>query len=125
MPIRNAISLRLPRAVTGREMLENATKNKVMVYPCRSDLRNSFFMPLWKPITDRRIAAGRKENIRYSPRVRRELPQPEENFSRQIPEIPRRIKKIKRAIFIFPGDEFQFRDLFWYFNFVYFLTFSS
>ena len=72
------------------------------------DLRNSFFIPLWKPMTDRRIAAGRKENIRHSPRVRRGLPQPEENFSRKIPVIPRSIKKIKSATFIFLGKNFNF-----------------
>lgn len=103
MPIRNAISLRPPPATTGRETLENAAKIKAIVYPCRSDLRNSFFMALWKQMTDRKIAAGRKENIWYSPSVRSGLPQPEENFSRQIPVIPRSIKKIKRAILIFLG----------------------
>jgi len=108
MLIRKAISLRLPRTATGREKLENAAKIKVIVYPCRSDLRNSFFTPLWKPMTARRIAAGRKENIKYSPRVLRGLPHPEEYFSRKIPITPRSIKKIKRAILIFLGKNFSF-----------------
>jgi hypothetical protein len=108
MPIRKAISLRPPRVTIGRKTLENAAKIKAIVYPCRSDLRNSFFILLWKPMTDRRIAAGRKEYIRYSPRVRSGLLQPEENFSRKIPVTPRSMKKIKRAIFIFLGKNFNF-----------------
>ena len=108
MPIRNAMSLRPPPDITGGKILENAAMIKVIVYPCRSDLRNSFCMSLWKPMMDRRIAAGRKENIRYSPRVRKGLLQPEEHFSRNIPIIPRSIKKIKKVIFIFLGKIFNF-----------------
>lgn len=108
MPIKKVISLRLPRDTMDRETLENAAKIKVIVYPCKSDLRKSFFIPLWKPMTDRRIAAGRKEYIRYSPRARTGLPHPEENFSRKIPITPRSIRKIKRAIFIFLGKNFNF-----------------
>jgi len=109
MLIRNAIALRSPPLTIGREILENAATIKAIVYPCRSDLRNSLFMPLWKPMTDRRIAAGRNEkNIMYSPRVRSGLLQPGENFLRQIPVIPRSMKKIKRAIFIFLGKNFNF-----------------
>ncbi len=108
MPIRNAISLRPPRATISRETLENAAKIKAIVYPCRRDLRNSFFILLWKPMTDRRIAAGRKENIRYSPRVPSGLPQPGENFSSKIPVTPRSIKKIKRTILIFLGNNLNF-----------------
>ena len=122
MPIRKVISLRLPRITMGKETLENAAKIKVMVYPWRSDLRNLFFIPLWKPMTDNRIAAGRKKNIRYSPRVRSGLPQPEENFSRQIPVIPRSMKKIERAIFIFLGMNFNFMILF---RFRYWFRFAS
>jgi hypothetical protein len=59
-------------------------------------------------MTDRRIAAGRKENIRYSPRVPSGLPQPGENFSRKIPITPRSIKKIKSAVLIFLGKNFNF-----------------
>jgi hypothetical protein len=65
MPIKKVISLRLPRDTMDRETLENAAKIKVIVYPCRNDLRNSLFIPLWKPVTDRRIVGGRRENIRY------------------------------------------------------------
>ncbi len=119
MPIRNAISLRPPRATIGREMLDNAAKIKAIVYPCRSDLRNSFFILLWKPMTARKIAAGIKEkNIRYSPRVRRGLLQPEENIFRKIPEIPRSIKKIKRTILIFLGNNLNFITPFDITNFV-------
>ena len=104
MPTRNAISLKPAPATIGKETLENAAKIKVIVYPWRSDLRNLFFIVLWKPIMDRRIAAGRNEkNIRYSPRVRSGLPQPGEYFSRKIPVIPRSIKKSRRTILIFLG----------------------
>ena len=108
MPIRKAIPPGVPRATIGRKALENVVKIKAIVYPCRRDLRNSFFILLWKPMTDRRIAAGRKENIRYSPRVRRGLPQPGENFSSKIPVTPRSIKKIKRTILIFLGNNLFF-----------------
>ena len=109
MLIRNPVALRPSPATTGIETLENTAKIKAIVYPCRSDLRNSFFMPLWKPMTDRRIAAGRNEkNIMYSPRVRNGLLQPGENFLRQIPVIPRSMKKIKRTTFIFPGKNLNF-----------------
>jgi len=118
MSVRNAISLRHPPATTGREMLENAAKIKVIVYPCRGDLRNSFFILLWKPIMDRRTATGRKEKIRYSPRVRRGLPQPEVYFSRKIPVIPRSVKKIKKAIFIFLGKNLILIMLFGIMDFV-------
>jgi hypothetical protein len=72
-------------------------------------LRNSFFKPICKPMADRRIAAdiNEKKN-KYSPRVRSGLPQPEENFSRQIPVIPRSIKKIRRTILIFLGKNLKF-----------------
>jgi len=52
-------------------------------------------------MTDRRIAAGRKENIRYSPGVRSGFPQPEENFSRKIPVPPRSKKKIRIEVLNF------------------------
>ena len=108
MFIRKEISLRSALVTNGRKALENAAKIKVIVYPCRSDLRNSFFMPLWKPMMGGRIAAGRNENIRYSPRVLRGLPHPEEYFSSKIPVTPRNIKRIKRAIFIFCGKNLSF-----------------
>lgn len=108
MPIRKVILLRLPPVTIDRETLEKTAKIKTIVYPCRSDLRNSFLIPPWKPMTDRRIAAGRKENIRYSPRVLSGLPQPEENFSRKIPENPRSINKIKRTILIILGNNLNF-----------------
>ena len=118
IPIRKVISLRPPCVTISRKTLENAAKIKAIVYPCRSDLRNSFFMPLWKPITDRRIAAGRKEIIRYSPRVRRGLPQPEENCSRRIPVTPRSIKKIKMTTLIFLGKNLNFITFFHITSFV-------
>lgn len=108
MPIRKAIPPGLPRITIDRETLENAAKIKAIVYPCRRDLRNPFFILLWKPMTARRIAAGRKENIRNSPRVPSGLPQPGENFSRKIPITPRSIKKIKSAVLIFLGKNFNF-----------------
>jgi len=55
---------------------EEATNIKRITYPWKSDLKNSLRILLWKPIITDKIAASKKDNCKYLPRVSSGLFQP-------------------------------------------------
>ena len=80
---------------------EEKTNIKRTAYPCKNDLKNSLHILFWKPIIANKIAANKKDNCRYSPRVPSGLFHPGANCSKQIPVIPSNKEKIKNMIFTF------------------------